>query len=66
MCPNWPETEPERTFPMIDGVRYASRAIGAHPGVRDVVCVGRPSERWGQEVVALVAVSGEGVTEVEL
>jgi fatty-acyl-CoA synthase len=25
------------------------------PGVSDVVVVGRPSERWGQEVVALVA-----------
>jgi 3-oxocholest-4-en-26-oate---CoA ligase len=96
------EAKTKRTFPVIDGVRYAvpgdraiwladgsiellgrdavtinsggekifaeevEKAIGAHPGVRDVVCVGRPSERWGQEVVALVAVSGEGVTEVEL
>ncbi|HVX22429.1 MAG TPA: AMP-binding protein [Acidimicrobiales bacterium] len=29
-------------------------AIRAHPAVRDVVVVGRPSERWGSEVVALV------------
>ncbi|MGH9213813.1 MAG: acyl-CoA synthetase [Acidimicrobiales bacterium] len=30
------------------------RAIAGHPAVHDVVVVGRPSERWGQEVVALV------------
>jgi acyl-CoA synthetase (AMP-forming)/AMP-acid ligase II len=30
-------------------------AIGIHPGVRDVVVCGRPSERWGSEVVAVVA-----------
>jgi fatty-acyl-CoA synthase len=41
------------------------KAIGAHPAVRDVVCVGRPSERWGQEVVALVAVS-RSVTQADL
>jgi len=29
-------------------------AIRHHPGVRDVMVVGRPSERWGSEVVALV------------
>jgi len=29
-------------------------AIRAHPAVRDVVVVGRPSDRWGSEVVALV------------
>jgi fatty-acyl-CoA synthase len=29
-------------------------AIGSHPDVSDVVVVGRPSARWGQEVVALV------------
>jgi len=27
-----------------------------HPGVYDALVVGRPSERWGQEVVAVVAV----------
>jgi acyl-CoA synthetase (AMP-forming)/AMP-acid ligase II len=42
------------------------KAIGAHAGVRDVVCVGRPSERWGQEVVALVALSDDTVTDAEL
>ncbi|GFG75206.1 acyl-CoA synthetase [Mycobacterium botniense] len=29
--------------------------LRAHPGVADALVVGRPSERWGQEVVALVA-----------
>jgi acyl-CoA synthetase (AMP-forming)/AMP-acid ligase II len=79
-----------RTFPVVEGVRYAvpgdrarlladgriellgrdsvtintggekvfaeevERAIGAHDGVDDVVVVGRPSEQWGQEIVALV------------
>jgi fatty-acyl-CoA synthase len=31
------------------------QAIAAYPGVRDVVVVGRPSPRWGQEVVAIIA-----------
>jgi GAF domain-containing protein len=30
------------------------QAIAHHPAVYDVVVCGRPSERWGQEVVALV------------
>jgi len=30
------------------------QAINHHPDVFDVVVVGRPSERWGQEVVAVV------------
>ena len=29
--------------------------LRAHPGIADALVVGRPSERWGQEVVALVA-----------
>jgi len=32
------------------------RAIAAHPDVADVIVAGRPSERWGSEVVAIVAV----------
>ncbi|MEV0674747.1 acyl-CoA synthetase [Mycobacterium sp. NPDC050441] len=32
-------------------------AIASHPAVRDVVVTGRPSERWGQEVVAVVALA---------
>jgi fatty-acyl-CoA synthase len=79
-----------RTFPSIDGQRYAvpgdravwradgviellgrdsvtinsggekifaeevEQALAHHPAVYDVVVCGRPSERWGQEVVALV------------
>ena len=36
------------------------KAIAQHPAVADVVVVGRPSERWGQEVVALVTLAREG------
>jgi acyl-CoA synthetase (AMP-forming)/AMP-acid ligase II len=84
-----------KTFPVIDGVRYAvpgdrarhradgsvellgrdsvcinsggekifveevESAIASHPAVADVVVAGRPSERWGQEVVAIVALADE-------
>jgi 3-oxocholest-4-en-26-oate---CoA ligase len=34
------------------------QAIKRHPDVFDVVVVGRPSERWGQEVVAVVELRG--------
>lgn len=80
----------ERTYPVIDGVRYAvpgdraklrsdggvelhgrdavtinsggekifaeevEAAIKAHPDVYDCVVAGRPSDRWGNEVVAVV------------
>ncbi len=82
-----------KTFPVIDGVRYAvpgdraihradgaiellgrdsvtinsggekifveevETALASHPAVADVVVAGRPSERWGQEVVAVVALA---------
>lgn len=81
-----------RTYPVIDGVRYAvpgdrarlradgvvellgrdsvtinsggekifaeevEAALKAHPGVYDCVVAGRPSKRWGNEVVAIVRV----------
>jgi acyl-CoA synthetase (AMP-forming)/AMP-acid ligase II len=32
-------------------------AIASHPAVVDVVVAGRPSDRWGQEVVAVVALA---------
>ena len=84
------EAKTERTFPVINGVRYSvpgdrarwladgqiellgrdavtinsggekifaeevEQALAGHPAVHDVVVVGRPSDRWGQEVVALV------------
>ncbi len=35
-------------------VEEVERAIAGHPAVADVVVVGRPSERWGSEVVAVV------------
>jgi fatty-acyl-CoA synthase len=41
--------------------------IASHPAVVDVVVAGRPSERWGQEVVAVVALAhGAAVTADEL
>ena len=36
-------------------------AVSSHPAVADVVVAGRPSERWGQEVVAVVALT-DGAT----
>jgi acyl-CoA synthetase (AMP-forming)/AMP-acid ligase II len=43
------------------------QALAGHPAVNDVIVVGRPSERWGQEVVALVRLSdGAEVTTDEL
>ena len=42
-------------------------AVASHPAVADVVVAGRPSERWGQEVVAVVAlVEGAGASAEEL
>lgn len=42
-------------------------AIASHPSVTDVVVAGRPSERWGQEVVAVVALAeGASVDAEEL
>lgn len=40
------------------------QALKLHPAVRDAVVVGRPSERWGHEVVAVVSLR-EGATVVE-
>lgn len=90
-----------KTFPVIDGIRYAvpgdrarhgtdgsvellgrdsvtinsggekifveevETAIASHPAVADVVVAGRPSERWGQEVVAVVALAEGASAEVE-
>jgi fatty-acyl-CoA synthase len=92
-----------RTFPVIDGERYAvpgdrararedgqiellgrdsvtinsggekifaeevEQAIIKHPAVADVVVAGRPSERWGEEVVALVQLAeGRSASPEEL
>jgi acyl-CoA synthetase (AMP-forming)/AMP-acid ligase II len=45
-------------------VEEVERALAAHPDVRDVVVVGRPSERWGSEAVAIVQLE-EGATATD-
>lgn len=40
-------------------------AIAAHPAVADVVVAGRPSERWGQEVVAVVTLEDGATVEAD-
>ena len=43
------------------------RAVASHPAVYDVVVTGRPSERWGNEVVAIVQFAeGRTATDAEL
>ena len=43
------------------------RAVASHPTVYDVVVAGRPSERWGNEVVAIVQFAeGKSATDDEL
>ncbi|MCW2786954.1 MAG: acyl-CoA synthetase [Marmoricola sp.] len=43
------------------------RALTAHPDITDVIVAGRPSERWGSEVVAIVALrEGSTVTDEDL
>jgi fatty-acyl-CoA synthase len=44
-------------------VEEVEEIVKAHPEVHDAVVVGRPSQRWGHEVVALIALrSGAAVT----
>ncbi|MDA4110322.1 acyl-CoA synthetase [Mycolicibacterium holsaticum] len=48
-------------------VEEVETALLSHPAVADVVVSGRPSERWGQEVVAVVAlVAGASADAQEL
>jgi acyl-CoA synthetase (AMP-forming)/AMP-acid ligase II len=48
-------------------VEEVEQAIISHPKVQDVLVAGRPSERWGNEVVAVVQlVEGATVPEPEL
>ena len=43
------------------------RAVASHPAVYDVTVAGRPSERWGNEVVAIVQLTeGKSPTDEEL
>jgi acyl-CoA synthetase (AMP-forming)/AMP-acid ligase II len=97
------QAKTERTFPVIDGIRYSvpgdranytpegqlqlhgrdsvtinsggekifaeevEQALAQHPAVYDAVVTGRPSERWGNEVVAIVQLRpGMEVAEAEL
>lgn len=41
-------------------VEEVEEVLRAHPAVADALVVGRPSERWGEELVALVELRGEG------
>lgn len=45
-------------------VEEVEEVLRAHPGVADALVVGRPSERWGEEVVALVALHDSTETDV--
>lgn len=49
-------------------VEEIEEVLRAHPGVADALVVGRPSDRWGEEVVALVALNPgiEPVAEEDL
>jgi 3-oxocholest-4-en-26-oate---CoA ligase len=48
-------------------VEEVEEVLRAHPAVADALVVGRPSERWGEELVALVALrSGAEVTHERL
>ena len=40
-------------------VEEVEDAVRAHPDVTDAVVCGRPSERWGAEIVAIVTVRGD-------
>jgi 3-oxocholest-4-en-26-oate---CoA ligase len=46
-------------------VEEVETAIASHPAVADVVVTGRPSERWGQEVVAVVALADAARADAE-
>jgi 3-oxocholest-4-en-26-oate---CoA ligase len=102
------EAKTARTYPVVDGVRYAvpgdrarllpggatgagivelhgrdsvtinsggekifaeevEAAVKAHPAIYDCIVAGRPSERWGKEVVAVVRIrDGHDVTDDDL
>jgi 3-oxocholest-4-en-26-oate---CoA ligase len=44
-------------------VEEVETAIASHPAVADVIVTGRPSERWGQEVVAVVALADDACAD---
>ncbi|MUL80765.1 MULTISPECIES: acyl-CoA synthetase [unclassified Mycolicibacterium] len=47
-------------------VEEIEEVLRAHPDVVDALAVGRPSERWGEEVVAIVSVGGGEVDAAAL
>jgi acyl-CoA synthetase (AMP-forming)/AMP-acid ligase II len=49
-------------------VEEVEEVLRTHPGVADALVVGRPSDRWGQEIVALIALQPDAgaVDEAEL
>jgi 3-oxocholest-4-en-26-oate---CoA ligase len=48
-------------------VEEVEEVVRAHPAVCDAVVIGRPSQRWGQEVVALIAPRvGAQVSEADI
>jgi fatty-acyl-CoA synthase len=44
-------------------VEEVEAVLHAHPAVRDAVVVGRPNERWGNEVCAVISTSAAVTTE---
>jgi acyl-CoA synthetase (AMP-forming)/AMP-acid ligase II len=46
-------------------VEEVEEVLRAQPGVADALVVGRPSERWGQEIVALVQTQPEAIVTPE-
>jgi fatty-acyl-CoA synthase len=42
------------------------RALASHPSVYDVIVIGRPHDRWGQEIVALVQLTVGATVTTEL
>jgi fatty-acyl-CoA synthase len=47
-------------------VEEVEEVLRAHPDIADALVVGRPSERWGQEVVALIALRAGAVAVHDL
>src|SRR6202012_3339781 len=46
-------------------VEEVEEVLRAHPSIADALVVGRPSERWGEELVALVELRAEAVAATE-
>lgn len=42
------------------------KAMGGHPAVSDIVVCGRPSQRWGNEVTAVVSLNDPDVSDDDL